>query len=80
MHRLEQEYNVECRLERLPHSRAKWLNRLTPDLAAQLPFLVTDEADRPVALFRSDFEIDFAKERHDDLELLDKPPTEEEQS
>ena len=43
-----------------------------------LPMVVHDEADRPVALFNSDFEIDYARSRYDKLELLEQPPTEEE--
>lgn len=40
--------------------------------------VVKDEAGRFVALFHSDFEIDYAKSRYKDLSLLDHPPAEEE--
>ena len=42
-----------------------------------LPMVVKDEADRFVALFNSDFEIDYAKSRYEGLELLETPPSEE---
>jgi hypothetical protein len=40
--------------------------------------VVKDEAGRFVALFHSDFEIDYAKQRYKGLRLLETPPTEEE--
>ena len=76
-HRMELEYNVEIRIERLGYTRAQWLKHVTDDLETFLPAIVVDESDRPVALFRSDFEIGFALDRYDDLELLEKPPSEE---
>ena len=42
-----------------------------------LPMVVKDEAGRFVALFNSDFEIDYAKSRYQGLELLETPPSEE---
>jgi peptide chain release factor 3 len=77
-HRMQSEYNVEIRLERLPFTRARWVKQLAPELLEILPSVVVDESDRTVALFRSDFEIDFAKQRYKELELFDKPPAEEE--
>lgn len=78
--RMETEYSVRVVLERLPYTRARWLARTTPRLLEMLPLVVLDESDRPVALFRSDFEIDYARERYGDLALLDKPPSEEERA
>jgi peptide chain release factor 3 len=78
-HRLENEYGVEIKREPIAQSRARWL-RQQPDeeLEALLPMVVDDESRRPVALFSSDFEIEYALERYEGLELLDAPPTEEE--
>ena len=49
------------------------------ELLELLPSVVKDESGRPVALFHSEFEIDYAKGRYRDLELLETPPCEEQQ-
>jgi peptide chain release factor 3 len=77
-HRMESEYGVEIAIDRKHYTRARWLVHTTPELLELLPMVVLDDADRPVALFGSDFEIDYAKERYKDLALLDHPPAEEE--
>ncbi|MEE2887361.1 MAG: peptide chain release factor 3 [Planctomycetota bacterium] len=77
-HRLESEYSVIIRMERRSFRRARWMVSTTPNLLDLLPMVVTDESDRPVALFNSDFEITYALERYDDLQLLEHPPSEEE--
>jgi peptide chain release factor 3 len=76
--RVENEYNVQIRMDRKAWSRARWLRSVTDDLLQLLPVVVKDESDRPVALFHSDFEIDYARSRYKDLELLEAPPAEEE--
>ncbi|MHC5062954.1 MAG: peptide chain release factor 3 [Planctomycetota bacterium] len=76
-HRLEQEYKVEIVQARKGLSRARWLANLSPETEELLPMVVLDEARRPVALFNSDFEIDYARQRYKDLELLEHPPSEE---
>ena len=73
-HRLDFEYNVDIVLERKGFRRARWLHKTTEELTDLLPMIVLDEADRPVALFNSDFEIRYALYRYEDLELHDKPP------
>ena len=76
--RLENEYNVDLRIDRKAWTRARWLGTVSDELLQILPMVVKDEAGRFVALFHSDFEIDYAKSRYKDLVLLDHPPTEEE--
>jgi pyruvate dehydrogenase complex dehydrogenase (E1) component len=76
--RLENEYNVELRLDRKPWTRARWVLNVTDEVLEILPMVVKDEAGRFVALFHSDFEIDYAKSRYKGLELLEHPPSEEE--
>ncbi|MCB9869683.1 MAG: peptide chain release factor 3 [Planctomycetes bacterium] len=76
--RLESEYGVAIRVERKSFTRARWMVATTPNLLEMLPMVVTDDAGRPVALFNSDFEIDFALQRYQDLQLLEHPPAEEE--
>ena len=57
-----------------------WLRELNDELEALLPRVVDDESRRPVALFNSDFEIDYACQRYEGLELLEHPPSEEEKA
>jgi peptide chain release factor 3 len=78
--RLENEYNVDLRLDRKAWTRARWIKNVTDELIDVLPMVVKDEAGRFVALFHSDFEIEYAKSRYKGLELLETPPTEEEVS
>ena len=75
--RLEVEYDVSLRLDRKGWTRARWVKDVTDEVLEILPMVVKDEADRFVALFNSDFEIDYAKSRYEGLELLETPPSEE---
>ncbi len=75
--RLENEYGVELRLDRKQWTRARWIANVTDEVLEVLPMVVKDEAGRFVALFHSDFEIDYAKSRYQGLELLETPPAEE---
>jgi peptide chain release factor 3 len=75
--RMESEYSVQLRIERKPYTRARWLAHTTPELLELLPMVVRDEAGRPVALFASEFEIDYAKSRYKELELRETPSEEE---
>jgi peptide chain release factor 3 len=76
--RLQNEYDVELRVDRKPWTRARWLAAVDDELLQVLPMVVKDESGRFVALFHSDFEIDYAKSRYQRLALLEHPPTEEE--
>ncbi|MFO1052697.1 MAG: peptide chain release factor 3 [Planctomycetota bacterium] len=78
--RLESEYGVEILISRKAYTRARWMRSVDPELVDLLPMVVNDESGRPVALFSSDFEIDYALSRYKGLELLDAPPTEEEKA
>jgi peptide chain release factor 3 len=75
--RLENEYGVQLRLDRKQWTRARWLVDVTDDLLEMLPMVVKDEVGRFVALFHSEFEIDYAKSRYKGLQLLEVPPAEE---
>ncbi len=79
-HRLEAEYGVEIAVTRKSWSRARWLRSVTDSLLELLPMVVQDESGRPVALFQSDFEIDYALGRYEGLELLEHPPAEEDRA
>ncbi|MFN9945509.1 MAG: peptide chain release factor 3 [Planctomycetota bacterium] len=75
--RLENEYGVDLRLDRKQWTRARWIANVTDEVLEILPMVVKDEAGRFVALFHSDFEIDYARSRYKGLELLEAPPAEE---
>ncbi len=79
-HRLEMEYGTEIVIERKPYERARWLRGVTSELLTLLPMVVLDESTRPVALFKSEFEIDYAVKRYEGLELLEHPPSEEDKA
>lgn len=70
--RMENEYNEKVKLERLPYTRTRWLlSDVKPATAAPL---MKDEHGRTVVLFKSDWEIDYVKQRTEGLELSEKPP------
>lgn len=70
--RMENEYNEKIRLERLPYTRLRWITgQARPTTAAPV---MLDDQDRPVVLFKSDWEIDYTVQRSEGLELSEKPP------
>lgn len=71
--RLESEYDVPTVMEPLNFAVARWMASERSDLGIHAT-LVQDEARRPVALFRSQFTLDYALKNLDDLELLEAPP------
>ncbi|GAB4156977.1 MAG: peptide chain release factor 3 [Planctomycetota bacterium] len=78
--RLLNEYGVDLRLDRKPWTRARWLESADENVFDLLPMVVRDEEDRDVALFHSDFEIEYALSRYKGLKLLDHPPAEEDRA
>ena len=69
--RMENEYNEKIKLERQPYTRTRWLiGDVRP--SNNIP-VVLDENERPVALFKSDWEIDYTVQRSEGLELSEKP-------
>jgi peptide chain release factor 3 len=78
--RMQIEYGVDIVQSRKGWTRARWMLGVTQELLDLLPMVVHDESGRPVALFHSEFEIGYAKERYKDLELLEHPPSEEEKA
>ena len=66
LHRLDTEYNVEAKLERLPHSRARWVEG--PEEAVERVAgkygrkLVYDADGRPLILFENDFQLRRARD------------------
>lgn len=71
-HRLKEEYNVETKLEPLPYQASAWLKGDVKSF--KVPFgakLAQDHKERPMVLFSSPWEKDYAKKENPDHELLD---------
>lgn len=71
-HRLKEEYGVDTKLEMLPYSSSAWLKG-TPE-NFKVPFsarMVQDKFERPMVLFSSEWEKDYAKKENPEHELLD---------
>jgi peptide chain release factor 3 len=70
--RMENEYDEKIKLDRLPFTRTRWIiGDAKPKTSVPV---VLDEQQRPVALFKSDWEIDYTIERSNGLILSDTPP------
>lgn len=74
--RMEEEYREKIRFESLSFTRVKWIqdHQILPD--SRTFNLYRDSAGRRVIFFDSDWEVNYVRERHPDLELLDAPPNE----
>ena len=73
--RLEGEYNVKVRLERLPHQLSRWVVGETAQIE-QLPWRYGllrchDKDERLVAVFNSSHELSFYSEKHPDIQFKD---------
>jgi peptide chain release factor 3 len=70
--RMENEYNEQVRLERLPYTRTRWIvGDGRPSTNAPV---VHDDQGRAAVLFKSDWEIDYVVQRSEGLQLSEKPP------
>jgi len=70
---MENEYNEKVKLERQAFTRTRWLGSdVRPAISAPV---VLDDKGRAAVLFKSDWEIDYAKQRTEGLILHEKPPT-----
>lgn len=70
--RMENEYNERVKLDRQPYTRTRWIiGDARPATAAPV---VYDDQERPVVLFKSDWEIDYTIDRSPGLQLSDQPP------
>lgn len=73
--RMESEYNERVNLDRLPYTRLRWLGN---DERPQTSFgaYAFDERDRPVIMFKSDWELSYTAERAKNVVFLESPPRE----
>lgn len=69
--RMENEYGEKLRLERLPYTRTRWIvGNGRPATNAPVFF---DEKERPVVVFKNDWEINYCLERSPGLQLAETP-------
>ena len=70
-HRLNEEYGVETKLEIMPYACSAWLKG--DPTSFKIPYsarLVQDKYERPMVLFSSEWEKEYAKKENPDHELL----------
>jgi peptide chain release factor 3 len=72
--RLETEYNVETTIAHLPYKLARWIDRDVDDVARMnLPSksrIALDSSDRPLVLFTSTWELEYAQKENPGVEFL----------
>ena len=71
-HRLKEEYSVDTKLELLPYECSAWLKGDPSNF--KIPYsarLVQDKLERPMVLFSSEWEKEYAKKENPEHELLD---------
>ncbi len=68
--RMENEYNEKLKLDMQPYTRTRWIHG--PVRPSNAVPIVTDDAGRLVALFKSDWEIQYTLDRSEGLQLSDK--------
>ena len=80
-YRLENEYNVEIRMEQLPYEHVRWIENKDIDVAALSVTSdtkkVKDLHDRPLLLFTHPWSIQTALDRNEGLQLSEFGATEE---
>jgi len=72
--RMENEYNEKVTLERMNYTRARWLgSEVQPTIPVKTVF---DDHNRPVVLFKNEWEMNYAIEKAPGLILLETPKRE----
>ena len=80
-HRLEHEYNVKATLEPLSYEYARWIAKKDPTDKTEIDLTrfereraglgVLDVRERPVVLFKGDWQLDIAKREFPNLVFLE---------
>ena len=75
-YRLKNEYGVDISMQHLSFTMARWLEGITPNKPIDLQgdLLLQDHQGRPVALFRSEWSMRYAAEKHPAIKFLVTPP------
>jgi peptide chain release factor 3 len=72
MYRLQDEYNVDCRLSRLPFSVARWPRDLEGRPVSKLKGnfnMYRDMSDQPVILLEKEWDLNWAKKENPDIDF-----------
>ncbi|MEM9861743.1 MAG: peptide chain release factor 3 [Myxococcota bacterium] len=75
--RIQHEYGAKIDFTRLPYQYARWVEEETSTEEMdrrRIPLAVLDQDDRPVALFRDEWELGRAQRDHDDWTFRDTAP------
>jgi peptide chain release factor 3 len=68
---MENEYNEKVNLERMSYTVLRWLGSdVRPAIPVKTAF---DDKERPVVLFKNDWELNYALQKTPDLVLLETP-------
>lgn len=73
-HRLEDEYGVKTRVERIGYECSRWIRAQDKSKFSSYDMIVTDDADRPVVLFKSEFRMKSFLDQNPDVPLYNSPP------
>ncbi|MRG87269.1 peptide chain release factor 3 [Salinibacillus xinjiangensis] len=77
IYRMKAEYGVDLVMEPLSYQIARWVeegeipNKL---MHTSTSMVVNDYLDRPVMLFKNEFNLDYFKGQNEEIKLTDKPP------
>lgn len=72
-YRMRNEYNVEVMLEPIGERVPRWLksDQVDPSMYDERNMLVRDRSDNYVVLFKNEFSLNWFKDNHPDIELID---------
>lgn len=72
-YRMRNEYNVEVALEPIGERVPRWLKheQVDPSMYDERNMLVRDRSDNYVVLFKNEFSMNWFKDNHPDIELID---------
>ncbi|MDY0407064.1 peptide chain release factor 3 [Virgibacillus sp. 179-BFC.A HS] len=73
-YRMKNEYHVDVLFETIGERIPRWLNpdeKVDASLYDERNMLVTDREEQPLVLFKNDFSLNWFKDKHPDIELID---------
>ncbi len=77
IYRMQAEYGVELVMDRLSYQVARWVTKgEIPEKAMRTStsMVVKDYVDRPVILFKNEFNLEYFQNQNEDIDLSEKPP------
>ncbi len=73
-YRMEDEYGAPCRLEALGYECSRWIRDEDRGKFSSYDWIIKDQEDRPVVLFKSDFRLENFLKNNPDVPLYEHPP------